>query len=255
MQSTLIPFPHAFSTRFGGVSSGDLSSLNFGVSRGDDPENVRENYRRFCEIFGTDENSTCVTNQTHSNNVLNVTEKNIHRCLEDDVRKDVDGLVTGVRGLPICCFTADCVPALLADREGHAVAAVHCGWKGSVADILGNAVSEMRRLGAKAENICCALGPAIGKCCFETDRDVPEAISSYLSGETDGLWTVCSSGKYLVDLRAANRRRLMQLGLKETNIDVSDECTFCSHEKYWSHRYTLKHGQMRGNLGSMIMLG
>lgn len=254
MQSTIIPFTHAFSTRYGGVSTGELSSLNFGVTRGDDPKNVLENYRRFCEIFGKDENSTCITNQTHTNTVLTVTEKNIHKCLQDDVKQGIDGLVTGVKGLPVCCFTADCVPALLADFEEHAVAAVHCGWKGSVADILGNTVEEMCRLGAKPENICCALGPSIGKCCFETDKDVPEEISRYLSGDTDGLWVADSRGKYLVDLRAANKRRLIQLGLKESNIDVSDECTFCSHEKYWSHRYTLKHGMMRGNLGSMIML-
>ena len=84
----------------------------------------------------------------------------------------------------------------------------------------------------------------IGRCCFETDDDVPEAIEKYLDGETEGLFDRRADGKTMVDLRAANARRLLQLGLREENIDISDECTFCSHEKYWSHRYT------KGNRGS-----
>ena len=253
MRSSIIPTPHAFSTRFGGVSTGELSSMNFGVSRGDKRENVKENYRRFCALFGVNEDGTCVTRQVHGNNVLIVTVKDRHKCLED-VPYEADGLVTGEKGMPVCCFTADCIPVLLADSKGHAVGAVHCGWRSSAADILREAVERMTELGAMPENICCALGPAIGSCCFETDEDVPLAIAKYLNGDTDGVWTMTENGKYFVNLREANRKRLLQLGLRPENIDVSDECTVCSHEKYWSHRYTMKHSLMRGNLGAMIML-
>ena len=95
------------------------------------------------------------------------------------------------------------------------------------------------------------MGPAIGRCCFETDGDVPQAIERYLDGDTAGLWTRREDGKYMVDLRAANARRLLQLGLDAAHIDLSEECTMCSHEKYWSHRYTK--GQRGSQAATIIM--
>ena len=156
-----------------------------------------------------------------------------------------------MEGLPILCFTADCVPVLLCDPDRHIAAAVHCGWRSTVQDILGEAVKGMVSLGAEPENIRAAIGPAIGACCFETDDDVPQAIETYLSGDTAGLFTRRPDGKTLVDLRAANARRLVQLGLSPENIDISHECTMCSHDKYWSHRYTKGR---RGSQGAVIVL-
>ena len=250
MRSSLIAAKHAFTTRFGGVSGGEFESLNLGSNRGDDPACVRENFRRVCALFGVDENGACVTNQVHKNDVRVVTTADRHVCL-GLVPYEADGLVTAERGLPIFCFAADCVPVLLWDGEGRAIGAVHCGWRSSVGDILGNALEAMSSLGAKPEDIRAAIGPAIGRCCFETDDDVPEAVSAWLGGDTEGLFVRRADGKTLVDLRAANARRLTQLGVKASNIDVSDECTFCSHDKYWSHRYT---GGRRGSQGAVIML-
>ncbi len=250
MRSSLIAAKHAFTTRFGGVSGGEFATLNLGSSRGDNPEAVRENYRRVCALFGADENGACVTNQVHKNGVRIVTGADRHICL-GPVPYEVDGLVTAEKGLPIFCFTADCVPVLLWDCEGRAIGAVHCGWRSSVGDILKNALEAMGSLGAEPSTICAAIGPAIGRCCFETDDDVPEAITAWLNGDTEGLFTKRADGKTLVDLRGANARRLMQLGVPAENIDVSDECTFCSHDKYWSHRYTKGR---RGSQASVIML-
>ena len=250
MRSSLIAAKHAFTTRFGGVSGGEFATLNLGSNRGDDPEAVRENYRRVCALFGVDENGACVTNQVHKNDVRVVTGADRHICL-GPVPYEADGLVTAEKGLPIFCFTADCVPVLLWDREGRAIGAVHCGWRSSVGDILNSALEAMGSLGAEPSAIFAAIGPAIGSCCFETDNDVPEAITAWLKGDTEGLFTKRADGKTLVDLRGANARRLMQLGVPAENIDVSDECTFCSHDKYWSHRYT--RGR-RGSQASVIML-
>ncbi len=250
MRSSLIAAKHAFTTRFGGVSGGEFATLNLGSNRGDDPEAVRENYRRVCALFGVDENGACVTNQVHKNDVRVVTGADRHICL-GPVPYEADGLVTAEKSLPIFCFTADCVPVLLWDREGRAIGAVHCGWRSSVGDILNNALEAMGSLGAEPSAIRAAIGPAIGSCCFETDNDVPEAITAWLKGDTEGLFTKRADGKTLVDLRGANARRLMQLGVPAEDIDVSDECTFCSHDKYWSHRYT--RGR-RGSQASVIML-
>lgn len=250
MRSTLIPARHAFTTRYGGVSRGEFASLNLGSNRGDDPEAVRENYRRVCALMGAGIDDCAVTKQVHGSAVRVVTKADRHVCMST-VPYEADGLVTNERGLPIMCFIADCVPALLCDREHSVIAAVHCGWRSSVADILGETVKKMCALGAKPESIHAAMGAAIGRCCFETDDDVPEAVEKYLSGETQGLFDRRADGKTMVDLRAANAVRLGQLGLKAENIDISPECTMCSHEKYWSHRYTKGR---RGSQAAAIVL-
>lgn len=250
MSSDKINARHAFTTRYGGVSEGIFGSLNLGSNRGDDPAHVRENYRRVCALMGAGIDDCAVTRQVHKNEVRIVTKTDRHVCMSK-VPYEADGLVTAERGLPIMCFVADCVPALLCDGEHGVIAAVHCGWRSSVADILGEAVKKMCSLGAKPESIHAAMGAAIGKCCFETDNDVPDAIEKYLDGDTEGLFRKREDGKTMVDLRAANARRLVKLGLREENIDVSEECTYCRHEKYWSHRYTK--GE-RGNQAAVIVL-
>ena len=250
MRSALIGARHAFTTRFGGVSGGIFSTLNLGSNRGDEPGNVRENYRRVCALFGVDENSACVTNQVHKADVRIVTAADRHEALSK-TPYEADGLVTAEKGLPLFCFTADCVPVLLLDPENAVAGAIHCGWRSSAADILKNAVEQMERLGARREKLRAALGPAIGRCCFETDEDVPLALTAYLRGDTEGLFEKRADGKTLVDLRLANKRRLLQLGLGEEHIDLSAECTFCSHDKYWSHRYTKG---IRGGQAACIVL-
>ena len=250
MRSSLIGAKHAFTTRFGGVSEGIFASLNLGSNRGDDPDAVRENYRRVTALFGVGVDDAAVTRQVHGSAVRIVTGSDRHVCM-DPVPYEADGIVTAEKGLPIFCFTADCVPVLLCDETHSVAAAVHCGWRSSAADILKNALEAMVSLGAEPGDVRAAIGPAIGRCCFETDDDVPEALTAYLGGDTQGLFDRRADGKTMVDLRAANARRLMQLGLLPEHIDVSDECTYCSHDKYWSHRCTK--GQ-RGSQAAAIML-
>jgi len=250
MSSDKIAARHAFTTRYGGVSTGGFYSLNLGSNRGDDPDAVRENYRRVCQLMGVGIDDCAVTRQVHGNKVRVVTQEDKHVCMSS-TPYEADGIVTNVKGLPIMCFVADCVPVLLWDGVNSVAAAVHCGWKSSVADILGEAIEKMCSLGAEKEHICAAMGASIGKCCFETDDDVPEAIEKYLGGDTEGLFAKRDDGKTMVDLRGANKRRLVQLGIKEENVDLSEECTMCSHEKYWSHRYTKGD---RGSQAAVIVL-
>lgn len=250
MASDVLPARHAFTTRFGGVSEGPFESLNLSSGRGDDPEAVRENYRRVAALMGAEIDDCAVTKQVHGDVVRIVTREDRHRCMSK-VPYEADGIVTAEKGLPLFCFTADCVPVLLLDPENAVAGAIHCGWRSSAADILKNAVEQMERLGARREKLRAALGPAIGRCCFETDEDVPLALTAYLRGDTEGLFEKRADGKTLVDLRLANKRRLLQLGLGEEHIDLSAECTFCSHDKYWSHRYTKG---IRGGQAACIVL-
>jgi len=243
---------HAFTTRYGGVSSGHLASLNLGTARGDEPENVRENYRLLAQATGIDTKRMAFTRQVHKADVRIVTEGDIHE-LYTEVPYEADGIVTNIPGLALICFTADCVPVLLCDSVHGVIAAVHCGWRSSVGDILGVTMEKMCSLGAKAEDICAAIGPAIDRCCFEVGGEVVQAVEEYLRGDCEGLYAPEQGvpGKYLLDLKAANARRLLQLGLRQENIDISSECTKCSHEKYWSHRYTKG---LRGSQASLIVL-
>ena len=252
MTAPTLRVKHGFSTRYGGVSTGHLASLNLGSNRGDVPERVFRNYDLLGEAVGIDVRHMAFTKQVHGNVVRTVTETDVH-VFGTDVPYEADGLVTNVPGLALICFTADCVPVLLCDDANGVIAAVHCGWRSSVADILKNAVTEMRALGAQPEHICAAIGPAIGACCFEVGAEVIDAAEAWMDGDTAGLYVPEDgrAGKFLLDLKAANARRLMQLGLSAENIAVSDECTVCAHEKYWSNRYTK--GQ-RGSQGALIVL-
>lgn len=250
MTSDKISARHMFTTRAGGVSSGVYESWNLGENRGDEIECVRENYRRAGEIMGCGTDDFVVTRQVHGIEVRLVSDADRH-VVGSGRSVDCDGLVTNEKGLPLMIYIADCVPVLLHDAEAGVIAAVHCGWKSSVADILGVAVGKMEALGARAENIHAAIGASIGRCCFECDDDVPAAVERYLGGDTEGLLEKKPNGKTHVDLRGANARRLLQLGLKSENIDVSDECTMCMPEKYWSHRAT---DGVRGSMAAAIVL-
>lgn len=247
-----IAAPHAFTTRLGGVSRGIYESLNFRTNCGDSLENVRENYRRLGAALGMDPERLVFTRQVHGSVVRVVTEEDIH-TLGTLVPYEADGIVTNRPGLGLICFTADCIPVLLCDGENGVIAAVHCGWRPSVADILGNAVSQMRALGAKPESISAAIGPGIDSCCFQVGREVVDAAAHWLGEGAEDLWSEDENeyGKYFLDLKSANARRLEQLGLRPENIAVSGDCTMCLHDKYWSHRYT---GGRRGVQASVIWL-
>ena len=168
---------------------------------GDERERVIENYRILGAALGLDVMRAAYTKQVHGTHVRLVTDAD--RCGPTDPAPcDADGLVTSVKGLPIFCFTADCVPLLLHDPAGGTAGAVHCGWRSSVSDIPGVAVGLMRSLGSRPGDIRAAIGPAIGYCCFETDADVPEAVERWLGGDTEGLIRRKDlPGKYLVDPR------------------------------------------------------
>ena len=246
----IITARHAFTTRHGGVSDGICESLNLGENRGDDPANVRENYRRLGNALGFDYRNLVFTRQIHGNEVRIVNAGDRHE-LFGGVPYDADGLVTNEPGVPLIAFTADCAPLLMHDPVAGVIAAVHCGWRGTVADIIASAVYRMERLGAVAANIRAAVGPAIGKCCFEVGPEVPEAIAALIGDRAEALIVPGKPGKFYADLPGVCRARLETLGVESGNIAVSDECTYCNSDKYWSHRAT--NGQ-RGSQAAVIML-
>ena len=251
MTSQKITSPHGFSTRLGGVSTGILSSLNLGEHRGDSDDNVRENYRRFCAAVGADYDRLVFSKQVHKTDVRDVTSADIH-TLCAPVPYETDGLVTAERGLALVIFSADCIPVLLHDPVGQVIGACHCGWRGTVGDMAGETVRTMiKNHGCNPADIYAAIGPGIDKCCFETDEDVPNAVRAALGSDADRFIKSTGTGKFSVDLKGINREFLIRAGVAAENIDVSDECTSCKCEKYWSHRKTK--GE-RGSQAAIIYL-
>lgn len=264
VRSSIISYPHGFSTRNGGVSSGIFESLNLGMNRGDDPELVKENYRLFLRSCGIDCEEFVCGEQVHGNIVMTVSREHARKPYGYDELFRADGYVTAESGVPLVIFIADCIPLLLADERAGVVAAVHCGWRSTVADIEGNAVRAMKALGASEGDIRACIGPAIGRCCFEVGAEVIQAAESLLlSGESGTchdpsevikdlslLYERRDNGKYMLDLKGVLRYRLMQIGLPSDNIEIIEDCTMCMPGKYWSHRYTKG---VRGSQAAVIM--
>ncbi len=242
-----IAVPHCFTTRYGGVSAGSLSSLNIGMHRGDDPKNVEENYRILGEALGFTAGQLVLTRQIHSDIVRKVGSGDC-AGLDHHTYPECDALITNEPGVGLVVFTADCTPILLWDEKTGAVGAIHAGWRGTAQALAEKTVKAMvHAYGCDPENIRAAIGPNIASCCFETDGDVPAAMLAALGQEAEN-YIKKTGEKYHVDLKGINEALLRRAGVK--NIEVSRECTCCEHNRFWSHRVT--RGD-RGSQGAIIV--
>ena len=233
------------------MSPAPWDSLNLGTSRGDEAANVAENFRRFRCAIGTGDGLLVKNHQVHGTLVRSVTAADAEPP-EAVPTFDADGLVTDVEGLTLTVFSADCLPILFYDPVRRCIAAVHAGWRGTAAGIAAEAVHAMiERYGCRKEHIHAAVGPGISNCCFETTADVPTALREHLGSAAEACITDHQNGKFHVDLKKANTIWLEQAGLARENIAVSDACTACDLETFWSHRRT---GTVRGSMAAMICL-
>ena len=240
--------PHCFTTRLGGVSTGIFDSLSLNFSRGDDPEKVVENFRRIGQVLGFTPEDVVNARQTHSDIVVRVDQRNRGNLAVTGASPECDALITNTPGMALYVSTADCTPILLWDSETGAVGAAHAGWRGTVSAIGAKTVEAMaREFGTKPENIRAAIGPNIGICHFETDADVPEAILEAF-GQEARPFIQPKGDKYYVNLKEVNALVLRRAGV--THIEISDECTMCHPERFWSHRVTLG---KRGAQGGIIV--
>ena len=241
--SNLSGVRHGFSTRLGGVSPPPWDSLNLRPGMGDGPEALRENYRRFCACVGLDRTRSVLAKQVHETTVRLCTEADAGKGLFQERDYTADALISGVPGLALFVFSADCGTVLLHDPESGAVGAVHSGWRGCAAGIVEKAVREMgRAFGTRPEALRAALGPCIGPCCFETDGDVPAAMRDALGGAAEP-YLKRRGAKWHVDLQGLNRQWLLEAGLAPEHLDACGLCTGCHPERFWSHR---KMGEARG---------
>ena len=248
-----VPFVrHGFSTRLGGVSTGKYASMNLSFTRGDDPAAVREDFDRFCAVLGFRAEDTVISAQTHTTNLYIATGADRGRGITfERGYTDVDGLITAEPGVLLCTQYADCVPLFFADPVRRVVAVSHAGWRGTVAGMARCTVERMHAdFGCEPKDIVAGIGPSIGGCCFEVDPPVTEEFRR-MPGFEERFVRPGIGDKAFIDLKAVNRRIMLDAGLTDEHITVSDLCTKCHPDTFWSHRVC---GKDRGSLAGFIAL-
>ena len=262
---------HGFSTRMGGVSPiyGE-GSLNLGWTKEDEPANVAENRRRFLREVASGKAAEAwplVTLRQFHTGLIRTVEAGDRRLATADGRAVLrgDGMMTDAPGVLLGVQVADCVPVLVADVRRRAVAAFHAGWRGTLKRIVERGIGTMRlRYGSRPEDLVAAVGPAIGACCYSVGEEVRHDFESqfayaeelfserydsdpvrekypllFLTARAPGHSNI--GPQIHLDLWEANRRQLLDAGLKASRITVLGECTACTRVKggglkYFSHR-------------------
>lgn len=256
-----------FTTRLGGVSQGDLSSLNLSFTRGDDPANVRSNFDKVAQILGISVNQFVFSHQTHTTNIRLVTKEDMGKGIVKPLDyENIDGLITKDPGVCLSLFFADCVPLYFFDPKNKGIGLAHSGWKGTVGQISAKMIRLMElSFGTKAEDLLVVIGPSICPNCYEVSEDVAKEFASVYSLDmkclshfdsvTDDRSFILTSGKeegkYQLNLWQAIKQTLLMNGVKEEHIQSPDICTCCNPRILFSHRAS---GGKRGNLGAFMML-
>lgn len=245
---------HGFSTRMGGVSTGDCATMNLSFERGDLEESVRTNYELLGAAMGFSTDSLVFSKQTHTTNVRVVTEedrgKGVWRPRD---YTDVDGMVTNVPGLTLATFYADCVPLFFVDPVHKAIGLSHSGWRGTVGKIGKKTVEKMtEQYGTDPKDVLAAIGPSICQSCYEVSEDV---ICQFRNAFDETFWPELfygkEDGKYQLNLWRANELIFEEAGILKEHSSTTNLCTCCNSGYLFSHRAS--HGK-RGNLGAFLQI-
>ena len=239
---------HGFSTRLGGVSTGNCATMNISTTRGDSPEAVEENRRRIASAIGVKPEDMTYTHQTHTTNVAVVKEEDRGaRFME------TDGMVTNVPGICLVTFYADCVPLFFVDPVHRAIGLSHSGWRGTVGRIGKVTVEKMtENYGTDPKDVIAAVGPSICQDCYEVSEDV---ICRFRENFPEECWPDLfynkGDGKYQLNLWKANEYVFAEAGIRREHTAVTNVCTHCNPDILFSHRTT---GEKRGNLSAFLAL-
>ena len=224
-------FRHGFSTRRGGHSVGAFEALNLAFGLGDDEAAVIKNRARFFEAIGVAEDRAYEANQVHGTHTIRAEgDPALIRAL------DADALVAFAPSVGVFVRTADCVPLLLADPSSGAALAVHAGWRGAVAEIVGRSLRLfLNATGARPETLLAAIGPHIGKDAFEVGPEVIAAFDRASPPDAPKLYRA-NGDRYLADLGGLVLAQLLHAGLIARHIDALDRCTFTDSASFFSYR-------------------
>lgn len=255
---------HGFSTRPGGASTlEEQSILNLSFMEWDSKENVLENRRRLQAALGAKDAQLVALKQIHSAAIHPFAAVPSTPCAGDASLTKEPGLLLGTQ-------TADCVPVLLVDVRKRAVAAIHAGWRGTLARIAQKAVGRMQyEYGCKPADLLAAIGPSIGPCCYEVAAEFVTKFTSQFA-DAQEYFDEARTGdepnplqwmnmrppghqpppkNVHLDLWKANRSQLLAAGLKAKNIYSSGLCTACRTDLFFSYR---KEGAVSGRMLSVV---
>ncbi len=246
---------HGFSTKLGGVSKGDCATMNLSFHRGDNPDDVIENHRRFAKAVGYSEENLVFTDQIHETVVQMVTAKDCGKGItkESDII-GVDGLITKDPEVVLMTFFADCVPLFFYDKKKKAIGASHSGWRGTVKRMGAVTLQRMQEeFGTNPKDVIAVVGPSICQECYEVSEEVAVAFREEFDEKyREELMYKTKPGKYQLDLWRANEIILEEAGVPKEQIQISGLCTCCHKDLLFSHRATMG---KRGNLAGVITLG
>lgn len=222
-------------------------------------EKVRDTIQRhrqeLAEVVGFNIDCLVTGQQVHSAHIGVVTLKDKGRGAMDKESRlpETDALVTDEEGICLMVLSADCVPIILYDPMRRVIAAIHAGWRGTVARIVMETVQMMQvRFQCSPANILAGIGPSIGKCCFEVGAEVAQVFDSIFPLTENIIYESKKSGKYFIDLWEANRRQLLDAGVRYEHIEVAGMCTVCHPDHFFSYR---RDSERAGRFGAGIMLG
>ena len=242
---------HAISSRQGGKSQKPYGSLNLGLHVDDDPETVWENRLLFASSLGLRAEDIVTPQQIHGAQVVRVYAEDAGRgarCYGEAV-PETDALITNVPGLPLMLCFADCTPIMFFDPEHGAAGIAHGGWKGTVARIAKLTIEAMQKEFHTNPLECLAgIGPSIGPCCYEIGSEVAEKFRQAFPLSIERI-LLFKNGKIYLNLWEANRIQLLEAGMKEENIELSNTCTSCENSWYFSYRAD---GKKTGRIAAMI---
>jgi polyphenol oxidase len=221
---------HGFMGRRGGKSVGPYEGLNVSYRVGDDPKVVSQNVCDVKLAAGIHDGRIVTMRQVHGDHIVEVKDRNLKEVGE------ADGMITAEREVFLGVLTADCVPLLFAAPEHKLAAAIHAGWRGTLAGIAEKAVhlfeSQYDVLPAEVE---VALGPSIGPCCYEVKEDVAGPLMKRW-GKLSTPSVLVREGKTFVNLRRLNRDILRAAGIPGKQLHEVGPCTRCAEEEFFSYR-------------------
>lgn len=239
---------HGFSTRIGGNSAAPYDTLNLSLNVDDDGDAVRANRRVFASAIGVDFERIVVPDQVHSNSVKLITEADCGSGSLDHINAihGTDALITNVPGVTLALHFADCVCIFLLDPVNRAIGVAHAGWRGTAGKIVSVTLDAMHNeFGSEPSSMLAAISPAICRNCYEVGPDTARQIFRAFPHD-ERVLSQSSLDKWRADLKTANFILLREAGITMENIAVSEECTSCNAEHFFSYRRDGRTGRMGG---------
>ena len=241
------------STRLGGVSQGNLRSMNISFKVSDEAIRVEENRSLSSRALGIDLNRVVTVDQIHSDKVLKL-DANQVQAKKGGSLGEGDGLITKEVGVPILIMVADCLPILFYDPIHKAIGLAHAGWRGTVNHVAAKTLLAMgEAYGTKPEEVRAVLGPCIGSCCYEVGEDVRAEFAGVFPWAAEVLESG-SPSHWKLNLSEANAKQLLEVGMAEDNLIRSGLCTVQNIDLFYSHRAEASEKSSTGRMGAFLML-